>query len=114
MFILVDAIAHVVLFLIELFLLALGQVTVVSGHIGLLLILNILFAILYARSLAGRQRTILDAIRDPVLLVRLTGVDFVDARMTRIDLTRSRAGSVAVLGLSSGGTNKQETTRCQD
>jgi len=32
--------------------------------------------------------------------------------MTWIDLSRSRAGSV--LGLSSGGANKHETTHCQD
>jgi hypothetical protein len=63
MFVFIDLPARPVLFAVELFLLALGQVTVVSGHIGLLLVLNILFAILQTRSLARRQRAILDAIR---------------------------------------------------
>ena len=59
MFIFVDPVAHVVLFLVELFLLAFGQVTIVSSHIGLLLILDILFAILDTRSLSRRQRAVL-------------------------------------------------------
>ena len=63
--------------------------TVVSGHIGLLLVLDILFAILQPRSLAGRQRTVFHAIRDPVLLVRLAAIHFVDARMAWIDLARA-------------------------
>jgi hypothetical protein len=34
--------------------------------------------------------------------------------MSRIDLPRSRAGCVAVLGLSSGGADEHQTTHCQD
>lgn len=114
MLIFIDLLARTVLFPVELFLLALGQMTVVSRHIGLLLVLDILFAIFQARSLAGRQRTVFHAIRDPVLLVRLAAINFVDARMTWINLARARAGRVAVLGLSSGGTNQHQTTHCQD
>jgi len=86
--------------------------TVVGGHIGLLLVLDILFAILQARSLARRQRSVLHAIRNPVLLVRLAAIDFVDARMTGIGLARQR--SVAVLSLRRGATNKHQTTHCPD
>jgi hypothetical protein len=66
--------------------------TVVGGHISLLLVLDILFAILQARSLARRQRSVLHAIRNPVLLVRLAAIDFVDARMTGIGLAWSGNG----------------------
>ncbi len=114
MLIFIDLLARAVLFPVELFLLAFGQMTIVSGHIGLLLVLDILFAIFQARSLARRKGTVLHAIRDPVLLVRLAAIDFVNARMTGIDLAWSRAGWVAVLGLSSGGTNNHQTTHCQD
>lgn len=46
MFVFIDLPAGTVLLLVELFLLALGQVTVVSGHVGLLLVLDMLFAVL--------------------------------------------------------------------
>ena|SRR5271165_4781986 len=105
MFVFVDLPAGPVLLPIEFVLLGLGQVTVVSSHIGFLLVLDFLFAILQTRSLTGRERAVLYAVCNAILLVRLAGIDFVDARMTRIDLTRSRAGGVAVLGLSSGGAN---------
>jgi len=114
MFVLIDPLAHVVLLLVELPLLALGQVTIVSRHIGFLLVFNLLFAIFQSRSLPRRQRAVLDAVRDSILLRRLAGIHFVDARMTRIDLPRSRAGCVAVLGLSSSGPHQHQTTHCQD
>jgi hypothetical protein len=44
--VLIDAIAHVVLLLVELSLFPFGKVTIVSRHIGLLLILDMLFAVL--------------------------------------------------------------------
>lgn len=103
-----------VLFPVELLLLALGQVTIVGSHIGLLLVLDVLFFIFQMRSLSRRQRAVLDAVRDAILLIRLAAIDFVDPGMTRIDLPRSRAGSVAILGLSRGGANKHQTTHCQD
>ena len=114
MLVFIDLLARTVLFLVELFLLALGQVTVVSRHIGFLLVLDVLFTVFHARRLSRRHGSVLDSIRDAVLLILLAGIDFVDARMTRIDLPRSRAGSVAVLGLSSGGANQHETPHCQD
>jgi hypothetical protein len=109
-----DLLARGVLFPVELFLLAPGQMIVVGGHIILPLVLDILFAILQAQSLARRQRSVLHAIRDPVLRVRLAAIDFVDARMTGIDLAWSGTGSVAVLSLSRGATNKHPTTHCHD
>ena len=114
MFIFVDSPARVVLFPVELSLLAFGQVAVMSGHVGLLLVLDILLPIFHARCLSRRHATVLDAIRDAVLLVLLAGVNFVNARMAGIDYTWSRAGCVAVLGLSRGGANQHQTTRCQD
>ena len=113
-FVFVDSPAGTVLFPVELSLLTFGQVTVMSGHIGLLLVLDILLPIFHARCLSRSHRTVLDTIRDAVLLVLLASIDFIDARMTGIDYTRSRAGCVAVLGLSRGGANQHQTTRCQD
>src|SRR5580658_10183295 len=114
MLVFVDLLAGAVLFLVELSLFALGQVTIVGGHIRFLLVLDVLFAVFHARSLSRRHGVVLKAVGDAVLLILLAGIDFVDARTTRIDLPRSRAGCVAVLGLRRGGANKQETTHCQD
>jgi hypothetical protein len=114
MLIFIDLLAGMVLFLVELFLFALGQVTIVGGHISLLLVLDMLFLPFHVRSLPRRHASVLDAVRDAVLLILFAGIDFVDAGMTRIDLPRSRAGCVAVLGLSRGGADKHETTHCQD
>jgi hypothetical protein len=109
-----DLPAGAVLFAVELFLFALGQVTIVGGHIPFFLVLDVLFFLFHARGLSWRHGSVLDAVRDAVLLVLLAGIDFVDAGMTRIDLPRSRAGCIAVLGLSRGGANTHETTDCQD
>ena len=87
-FVLIDLLAGAVLLAIELFLLRFGQVTVVRGHVSFFLILNVLFAIFHARSLARCHGAVLDAIGDAVLLILLASVDFVDARMAGIDLTR--------------------------
>jgi len=114
MLVFVDLLAGTVLFAVELPLLGLGEVAIVGGHIRFLLVLDVLFFVFQIRSLSRRERAVLDAVRDAVLLVRLAGVNFVHAGMTRIDLPRSRAGCVAVLGLSSGGANRQQTTHCQD
>ena len=110
----VDLPAGLVLLLVELLLLGLGEVTIVSGHISLLLVLGSLFAIFQVRGLSRRQGSVLLAIGDAVLLILLAAIHFVDARMTRIDDSRSGAGCVAVLGLSSGGANRYQTTHCQD
>jgi len=105
MLILVDLPAGSVLLTVELVLLGLGEVPVVRSHISFLLVLDVLFAILQMRSLTGRERAVLYAVGDAILLIRLAAIDFVDAGMTRIDLTRPRAGRVAILSLSSGGSN---------
>jgi hypothetical protein len=110
----VDFLAGLVLLLVELLLLALGQVTIVGSHISLLLVIDVLFLFFNVRGLSRRHGAVLDAIRDAVLLILLAGIDFVDARMIRINYSRSRAGCVAVLGLSSGGANQHKTTHCQD
>ena len=114
MLVFIDLLAGAVLLLVELFLFGLGQVTIVGGHIRLLLVLDFLFFVLEMRSLSWRERAVLDTVCDAVLLIRLAGIDFIDARMSRIDLPWSRAGCVAVLGLSSGGANKHQTTHCED
>jgi len=114
MLIFVDLLARAVLFLIQLLLFALGQVTIVGGHVGFFLVVNVLFFILDARSLSRRHGAVLHSIRDAILLILLAGIHFVDARMTRIHLPRSRAGRVAILGLSSGGADKHQTAHCQD
>ena len=114
MLVFVDLLARTILFPVELSLLTLGQVTVVGGHIRFFLVLDMLFFILHTRGLSRRHGAVLHAIGDAVLLILLAGIHFVDARMTWIDLSRARAGCVAVLGLSSGGANKHETTHCQD
>jgi hypothetical protein len=110
----IDLLAGLILLLVELPLLGLGQVTVVGSHIGLFLVLGVLFAVFQVSSLSRRQGAVLLAVGDAVLLILLASIDFVDARMIRIDYSRSRAGRVAVLGLSSGGANQHETTHCQD
>src|SRR5579864_6501346 len=108
MLVFVDALAHIVLAVVEIFLLGLGQMTVVSRHVFLLRILNALFAFFQTRSLSGRQLAIFYAIGDAVLLVGFAAIHLVDARMTRIDLSRTG------LRLSSGGANKHQTTHCQN
>ena len=114
MLVFIDLLARTVLLPIELLLFALGQVTIVSSHIGLLLVLDMLFAVFPARCLSRRHGAVFFAVRDAVLLVRLATIDFIHARMSRIDLPRSRAGCVAVLGLSRSSTGEHQTTHCQD
>jgi hypothetical protein len=57
------------------------------------------------RSLPGRERPILLAVRDAILLVLLAAIHFVDSWVPRIVSARSRAGRVAILRLSNGATN---------
>src|ERR1700678_4339423 len=108
----IDLLAGLILFLIELSLLLLGQVAIVGGHIPFFLVVDMLLFSLHVRSLPRRHGAVLDAIGDAVLLILLAAVHFVDARMIRIDYPRSRAGCVAVLGLSRGGSDKHQTTHC--
>ena len=108
MLVFVDGLAHVVLALVEVLLLSLRQMSVVSGHVFLFLVLNALFALFQMRSLFWRELAILGAIRDALLLIGFAAVHLVYARMTRIDLSRTS------LRLSRGGANKHQTTHCQN
>ncbi len=108
MLVFVDGLAHAVLSLVEVLLLSLGQMSVVRGHVFLFGLLNVRFAFFDTRSLSRRERAVLHAIGDSVLLVRLAAIDLVDARMTWIDLSRTS------LRLCSSGPNKHQTTRCQN
>src|SRR5580692_7934398 len=114
MLVLVDLFARVVLLAVQLLLFALGQVTVVGSHVSFFLVLNVLFLLFHVRGLSRSHGAVLDAVRDAVLLILLAVIHFVDAGMIRIVLPRSRAGCVAVLGLSRGDANNHETTHCQD
>jgi len=87
-------------FAIELALVLLGEMTVVLGHESLLVILQAFFATLQPARLCGRELAILDAVCDSFLLIGFTAIDLVDARMSRIDLSRSSARSVSSLSRS--------------
>src|SRR5579864_639536 len=110
----VDATAHVVLFPVKLPLFRLGKVAIVLGHIGLLLVFDALFTALQMRSLPRSELAILNATGDALLLCSFAGIDMVDARMSRIDMSGSCARSLAVLGLSSGGSDQHQATGGQD
>jgi|HubBroStandDraft_4_1064222.scaffolds.fasta_scaffold08438_2 hypothetical protein len=80
--------------------------TIVNGHISLLLVVDLLLPIFQVSSLSRRQGAAVPlAIGNAVLLLLLTRIDFVDAWMLRINNSRSRVGYVAVSGLSSGGAH---------
>ncbi len=95
-----DAPAHVIGFTIELTLMLLGEVALVLRHVFFLIILETLFSTFETARLSGSELTVLDAIGNAILLKGFATVDLVDARMTRINLTRTSAGDV--LGLSRG------------
>jgi hypothetical protein len=86
-----DAGAHVIGFAIELALVFFSETTVVLGHESLLVILQAFFATLQPTRLCGRELAILDAVRDSFLLVGFAAIDLGDARMSRIDPSRSSA-----------------------
>ncbi len=114
MLVFVNLLAGFVLFFVELLLLGFGQVTIVSGHVGFFLVVDVLLAIFQMRSLPRGQSTVLFAIGDAILLVLLAAIDLVNARMTGIDLSRACAGCVAVLGMSRGDANKHKASHCKD
>lgn len=91
MLVFVDALAHVICFLVKLALILLGQVAVILGHVLLLVVLKALLAPLKPSGLSRRQFIVLDAVGDPVLLVLFALINLVDARMTGINLAGSRA-----------------------
>ena len=110
--ILVDLIAHVVGFFIELPLVLLCEVAVVFRHVSLFVILQALFALFEIGGLSRRQLAVLHTVGDAVLLVGFATVDLVDTRMAGIDLVGASAGSVGLL--CSGGTEEHQATHCKD
>ena len=59
---------------------------VVFGHVLLFVVLESLFTLFEAGSLSRRQLVVLDAIRDPALLIRLALIDLIHARLAGTDL----------------------------
>lgn len=92
-----DAGAHVIGFTIELALVFFREMAVVLGHISFLVPGQTLFASFQAAGFAGRKLSALDAVCNPLLLIGFATIDLVDARVPRIDLSRTR-----VAGLSRG------------
>jgi hypothetical protein len=109
----VDLVAHVIRFFVELPLILLGEVTIVGSHVFLFVILQALLASFQVGRLARCQLILLHSIGDSILLVLFALIDLIHARMAGIDYTGSGAGSV-VLGLSSSGSDGNETAHCQD
>src|SRR4029077_13636673 len=83
--VLVDALAHVIRFAIELALVFFGQMAVVLRHVFLFVILQTLFAVLQATGFPGSELATLNAVADAVLLVLFALIHLIDAGMTRID-----------------------------
>ena len=92
MLVLVDAAADAVLLAIDAALLALGEMAVVFRHVRLFALLNARFALFKIGRFLRSQRAVFHAIANALLLVFLTLVDFIDARMTRIDNAGPCAG----------------------
>ncbi len=93
MLVAVNLTARMILFAVELFLFALGQMTVVSSHISFFLVLNVLLLALDVGSLPGSHGAIFNAIGDAVLLILFTRIDFVNPRMSRVVLPGPRLGN---------------------
>ena len=108
----VDALAHVVGFVIELALILRSEVTIVLRHIFLFVILQPLFAAFQTPRFARRELAALYAVRDPVLLVLFALVDLIHARMTRVDIAGS--GTSGVVLLCSSGSDIHQATRRKD
>src|SRR5579863_2855616 len=108
----INALAHMVGFMIELALVVLREMAIILSHIAFFVILQALFAALQMGSLAGREFVVLHAVGDAILLVGFTAVDLIHARMAGIDLARPGAGRV--LSLRSGRSDNHQTTHCKD
>jgi hypothetical protein len=109
--VLVDLVAHVVGFAIQLSLILFGQVAVVLSHVFLFVVLQALLAFLQMSGLSGRELSVLHAVGDPILLVLFALIDLVDARMVGIIHARACTGGV---GLCSGGPDKHQSTHRED
>ncbi|HUD63340.1 MAG TPA: hypothetical protein VMQ17_02120 [Candidatus Sulfotelmatobacter sp.] len=112
--VLVDSLAHVVGFPVELALILLGEMAIVGSHVLFLVVLQALLTAFQTGGLSRRQLPVLHSVRDAGLLIGFTSVHLVDARMAGIDLSRAGFGSVAGLGLPGGGSGNHQTTHCQD
>jgi hypothetical protein len=95
--ILVDALAHVIGFTIQLSLVLLREMAIVLGHVLLLIVFQALFATLEPLRFSWSKVPALHAIGDTVLLVLFSLIDFVDARMTGIDDPWSRTRRIVLL-----------------
>ena len=78
-------------FAIELALVFLCEMTIVLGHESLLVILQTFFSTLEPAGFCRRELAIFHAVRDSFLLIGFAAIDLVDARMSGVDLSRSRA-----------------------
>ena len=112
MLVLVDALAHVVRFVIELALILRRKMAIVFGHIFLFIILQALFAAFQPSRFSRRELAALYAVANPVLLVLFALIDLIHARMTRIDIAGSGASSVVLL--RSSGSDIHQATRRKD
>ena len=112
MLIVVDALAHVIGFAVELALVGLGEMAVVLGHVFLFVVLQMLLTFFQVRGLPRGQLTVLNPVGNPVLLASFAAIDLVDPRVSGIDLVCARAGSVAVL--RSRRSDEHQTADCQD
>src|SRR5215469_16238099 len=83
---------------------------VVFGHILLFVVLQPLSTVLEAGSLSRRQLVVLDAIRDPALLIRFALMDLIHARMAGTDLAE-RAPEVLELWAEADPIHNRATRR---
>jgi hypothetical protein len=105
--VLVDTLAHVIRFAIEMALVLLGQMAVVLRHVFLFIVLQALFTALQAPGFSRSKLATLNAVGDAVLLVRFALINLIDPRMTGIDLAGSGARGVVFVRSGSG---KHQTT----
>ena len=112
MLVFIDALAHVIGFVIQLALILLRQVAVVFGHVLLFIVLQALFATLEPARFSRSELTALDAVADPILLVLFALVNLVHPRMTRIDDPWTRSRSIVLL--CNRRSDKHQTTDRKD
>lgn len=112
MLVFVDALTHVVGFAIELALVLGGKMTIVLGHVFLFVTLKPLFAAFQPLGFSGRELPALYAVGDPVLLLLFALIDLVHARVTGINIARSRTSSIVLL--RSSGSDKHQATGRKD
>jgi len=109
----IDAPADAILAAIQMALFGLCQMAVVLRHVSLLLLLHAGVTALQIGSFLRTQRSVVDAVGDPLLLIRLASGHFIYARVTRIDDTWSSARGCGC-SLSSGGADDHQPPYCKD